>query len=194
VKAISKYIPQLRLFLIVLLTITASIGFALTWQNEVAGSAVTFIREIPSEGTASLRIAYITGAVNKPGVYQIDANTSLGDLIQRAEGFSADVDAEYVSTELNLAKLVEEREHIHIPDQNTKVAATAITTPETDPVAGKVNLNTATQSELEALPGVGPALATNIIAARPFKALIDLQYVKGIGDAKYKQLEPLVSL
>ena len=196
VKRIFKYIPQLRLVLIILLTITAAIGFTLTWQSEVVGSAVTFTHEIPDPNTALQQIVYITGAVNKPGVYEIDGNTSLGDLIQRAEGFSADADAKYIATELNLAKLVENREHIGIPSLNrqTSFDSPAEASLPANPISGKVSLNTATQSELEALPGIGPSLATNIIAARPFKAVIDLQYVKGIGDVKYKQLEPLVSL
>ena len=57
-----------------------------------------------------------------------------------------------------------------------------------------VNLNTATQTELEALPGVGKKLSSEIIAKRPFKSIDDLKEVKGVGDAKFEKLKPLVSV
>ena len=56
-----------------------------------------------------------------------------------------------------------------------------------------VNLNTATQAQLEALPGIGPALAKRIMERRdrrPFKRIAQLRYVKGIGPAKFKRLKP----
>lgn len=55
-----------------------------------------------------------------------------------------------------------------------------------------VNLNTATQAELEALPGVGAKLASEIIAKRPFQSVDALKDVKGVGDAKFNKLKGLV--
>lgn len=55
-----------------------------------------------------------------------------------------------------------------------------------------VNLNTATQAELEALPGVGEKMAQEIIKARPLKSVDDLKNIKGVGDAKFKKLQSLV--
>ncbi len=60
--------------------------------------------------------------------------------------------------------------------------------------AGTVNLNTATQSELEALPGIGAKVAKDIVAARPFASVDDLKKVKGIGDGKkFEKLKELVT-
>jgi competence ComEA-like helix-hairpin-helix protein len=55
---------------------------------------------------------------------------------------------------------------------------------------GKLDINTATKEQLDDLPGVGPALADEIIAARPFKSADDLRTVKGIGDKRYETLRP----
>lgn len=60
--------------------------------------------------------------------------------------------------------------------------------------AAKVDLNTATKAQLEALPGVGPATADAIIAARPFARVEDLKSVSGIGDAKFGQLSSRVTV
>ena len=58
---------------------------------------------------------------------------------------------------------------------------------------GKVNVNTATSEQLQALPRVGPKLAEKIIAGRPYKGLEDLDKVKGIGTKVLEALKPLVS-
>jgi len=58
-------------------------------------------------------------------------------------------------------------------------------------VAGnKLDINTASQAELENISGIGPVLAARIIAARPFKSADDLRNVKGVGDKKYEKLRP----
>lgn len=63
-----------------------------------------------------------------------------------------------------------------------------------DGKARKVDLNTATREDLEALPGVGVATANAIIAARPFKSVNELKDVSGIGDARYDQIKPHVTV
>jgi competence protein ComEA len=58
----------------------------------------------------------------------------------------------------------------------------------------KIDINSASKTELETLPGVGPATADAIIAARPFKSVSELKDVKGIGDVRYKEIRPLVTV
>lgn len=67
------------------------------------------------------------------------------------------------------------------------------TTGSVKPVlSGRLNLNTATQQQLEALPGIGPAMAKRIIQARPINNYKDLDAVKGVGPSTLKKLEPFV--
>lgn len=61
-------------------------------------------------------------------------------------------------------------------------------------ISGKVNLNSASQAEIESLPGVGPALAGRIIDGRPYRSLEDLDRIKGVGPKMLERLRPLVSL
>ncbi len=62
------------------------------------------------------------------------------------------------------------------------------------PSSKKVDLNTASKADLETLPGVGPATASEIIAARPFKTVEDLKNVKGIGEARFDELRSHVTV
>jgi competence ComEA-like helix-hairpin-helix protein len=58
------------------------------------------------------------------------------------------------------------------------------------PPLGKIDINTATEKELKTIPGIGPVMASRIIAARPFRSADDLKKVNGIGDKKYAKIRP----
>ncbi|MDB5045578.1 MAG: competence protein ComEA [Deinococcus sp.] len=60
-------------------------------------------------------------------------------------------------------------------------------------ISGRLNLNTATSEQLEALPEVGPSMAALIVKARPLRSLADLDAIKGVGESTLKALTPLVS-
>ena len=62
------------------------------------------------------------------------------------------------------------------------------------PAFAAVDINTASQKELEKLPGIGPAKAKSIIEHRPYKAKEDLKKVDGIGDKTYKMLEAEITV
>lgn len=78
---------------------------------------------------------------------------------------------------------------------DSEVLAAEPTSSSTPSIPGSpIELNTATQAELESLPRVGPAMAERIIAARPYRRTADLRRVRGIGDATWELLEPLVTV
>lgn len=76
------------------------------------------------------------------------------------------------------------------PTAAPEYPATASITPL---ISGQLNLNTATEEQLESLPKVGPAMAARILAGRPYRSLDDLDAVKGVGPSLMKTLSPLVT-
>ncbi len=79
------------------------------------------------------------------------------------------------------------------PTQVSAAAPDYPTTASIKPlISGRLNLNLASGEQLEALPGIGPALAARLIAARPYHNLADLDAVRGVGPVMLSKLTPLV--
>lgn len=150
-------------------------------------------------------VIHITGKVKKTGILVLPEGARIADAIDAAGGHkeSADLD------EVNLAYVLQDGQKVYIPSKEDKVKLESkayITSESGNNVIvqnvnekggnGKVNINTATQSELENLPGVGEAIASRIIEYREqngkFNKIEDLQNVKGIGDAKFNNMKEYV--
>lgn len=132
---------------------------------------------------------YVTGAVKNPGLYALEPGKTAGEAVAAAGGMIAYADTGAV----NLADRAEDGTHIHVPYDFQFQGI-----PENPAEAGKVSLNRADEKALTDLPGIGPAMAANIIAYRQehgsFGSIEELQKVKGIGPAKFAKLKDLVCL
>lgn len=136
----------------------------------------------------------LAGAVATPGVVIIDPDGRLGDAIAAAGGLRADADV----SGLNLAGRVGDGEHIIIPavaGTNAGPEAAAASNADT---GGLIDVNVATATELESLPGIGEVLAARIVAYReahgPFTTIEDLTEVEGISSGLLDELRPLVTV
>jgi competence protein ComEA len=140
-------------------------------------------------------IVYISGAVKAPDVYELPADARVKDLVLAAGGLAQDADTERI----NLAERLKDSAHVHVPRQGEAIddAATAADTSATAS-GGPLDLNTASASDLDGLPGIGQSIAERIIEYRTsngaFTSVEDLQKVKGIGAALFAKIAPLVSV
>jgi competence protein ComEA len=132
------------------------------------------------------------GAVVRPGVYRLASTARVADLLRAAGGPAADADAQALA----LAAPLTDGERVYVPRAGEAVASPGSVRSVPSTVALKVNLNTATAEQLDALPGVGPATAAAIIDYRtrhgPFDSVDDLLDVRGIGPAKLDGFRDLV--
>lgn len=149
-------------------------------------------------------VVYVTGAVNKPGIYRIPSGSRVYQALDAAGGFAPDADREAV----NLAAMLQDGSHIKFPakgepapQQNILPSAPASGTGSsagTDRSGHLININTAIKEDLEKLPGVGPKTAQLIINYREkngaYKRKEDLLQIKGIGPAKYDAVKNLVTV
>lgn len=150
---------------------------------------------------------HIAGCVQKEGMLELSSNSRIADAIEKAGGLTQEADL----SDINLAYLLEDGMKIYIPNQNerqennekTEDTAKTENTPsmqiqDTNTKQDVININTATQEELDTLPGIGPATATKIIEYRKekgkFKQKEEIKEVSGIGEAKYEKIKEYISI
>ena len=139
----------------------------------------------------------VSGAVAKPGVYELKTGMRVQDAINEAGGFAQEVDISFVSQKINLAGELKDGQKIYIPAFSPVGIAQqngSETVDSQTELSGLIDLNSATATELESLPGIGESYARNIIAARPFSSVEDLKNVKGIGAKRFEQLKDFVTV
>ena len=131
----------------------------------------------------------IAGEVKTPGAYTLPFGSRVAALVAAAGGYNAQAEPSLV----NPVQILTDGDQVRVP---SKFAAQTLNTPpktgSSKTPAGRVNVNTASPSELEALPGVGPKMAARIVAGRPFASMADLDKISGIGPSILKKLEPFV--
>jgi len=134
----------------------------------------------------------VSGAVNNPGVYQVKEGARIEDAIKAAGGFTQDANQEYISKSLNLAQKIVDGSKIYVPVAGeSKLKSTWEVGPDSSQVSQVrvVNINTASQSELEALPGIGPVTASKIISDRPYQVVDDLLSKKVINKSTFEKIK-----
>ena len=145
-------------------------------------------------------VVQVAGAINQPGVYHLADGSRVTDLITAAGGPAADADLQAMA----LAARLVDGQRVQVPHQGEVLPSTATgaapaaaagsgVTP-----AAPIDLNTATEADLDALPGVGPTTARAIVAYREahglFHQVDDLTDVQGIGPARLDALRELVKV
>jgi competence protein ComEA len=146
-------------------------------------------------------VVHVAGAVAHPGVVELAPGARVIDAVEAVGGAVAEGDLD----RLNLAAKVVDGQRVYVArageaDPGVSGEGDPGSTPGavTGAPGGKVNLNTATQAQLEELPGIGPTYAQSIIAERQrrggFKSVNELRSVRGIGDKRFAELAPLVTV
>lgn len=156
----------------------------------LAPTAAAGEQAVADAGSVTVDVA---GKVRRPGIAVLDAGSRVVDAIEAAGGARPGVDL----SGLNLARVLVDGEQILVGVPAPVALASAAPVPGA-PAGPLVNLNTASQVELEGLPDVGPVTAQAIIAWRDehggFSAVEELLEVDGIGDATLGKLAPYVTV
>jgi competence protein ComEA len=152
-------------------------------------------------------VVHVSGAVAQPGVYELADGARVRDAVEAAGGFLPQADLQ----KANLAARVQDGERLQVlslpptPLPTSPISATAAFVPTSEPEqvetstpAGPIDINLASLEELDSLPGIGPVLASRIIAYReehgPFSDPAAIMEVSGIGPAKYADIQNLIAV
>ena len=172
-------------------------------ENEILVSNKTDEKDTEME-EKELIIVHVTGEVKKPGVVKIEQGSRLEDIIKEAGGLTEKADI----TNVNLAYAVEDGTKIRIPstdDEDNKDYITqdigegiVMQEENTNRKNSIININVATEIELEELPGIGASIASRIVEYRnnkgKFKNIEDIKNVTGIGDNKFEKIKDLIKV
>ena len=168
-------------------------GLTLVKEEAVAGeeAAASASEETAASGEVVVRVA---GAVSAPGVYTLPADSRVDDAV-RAAGATADADL----SQLNLAQKLADGQKITVPTAGETPAPADNAAPSDSSQSGAlVNINTATQEELETLPSIGEVRAQAIIAYREehggFRTTDELMKVSGIGEKIFADISPHITV
>ena len=157
-------------------------------DNTVTISKDADIYDEPKEISSPKIYVHVAGSVKSPGIYQLDSGTRVYDAVLAAGGFTSKAN----QASVNMARALNDGEQLLISSQN------GVQSFENSMVSSLISLNQASASQLEELPGVGPALAGRMIDWRTangeFKAKEDLLNVAGIGDKLFASVKDLVTL
>lgn len=169
-------------------------GEGLTLVQEDATAGETAADSAAPENANGEVVVHVAGAVSSPGVYTLPADSRVDDAV-RAAGATADADL----SQLNLAQKLADGQKITVPVAGAAPAdgSSAATTADSDN-SGLINLNTATQEELETLPSIGEVRAQAIIAYREehggFRTTDELMEVSGIGEKIFADIAPHITV
>lgn len=137
-------------------------------------------------------IVHISGCVVNEGIVELSEGARINDAINSAGGYTLDADL----NKLNLAYPIKDGEKIYVPSINDDEDISTLLS--SSPSANSnnsnlININTATQAELETLSGIGPSTALKIIQYRKdngdFDSIEDIKNVPGIGDSKFNNIK-----
>lgn len=130
----------------------------------------------------------VEGGVNQPGIHRLPAGSRVADALAAAGGYADSADLGAAASSLNLAAALVDGQQVVVPILGAAPVSAA------DGGGGLVNLNQATQSELEALPGIGPVTAEKIITAREEKLFATLDELLARDVLTARQLEQIADL
>ena len=156
------------------------------------------IQLIPPPTPAPI-LVHVAGAVNEPGVHSLPYGSRVKDAIEKSGGLTDNADTNLI----NLAMPLNDGMQIWVPAVQVDLGWEAVgedsnQDPADDHSLKLININTATQAELETLTGIGPVIAKAIIRFRlengPFKEIAEIQSVAGIGPVTFEKIEPYITV
>jgi len=164
------------------------VSIVLLVQSTQTTTPIQFSSDTSEASGAATITVDVEGAVTSPGVYTLSGGARVEDALAAAGGLESDADEELFAKTMNRAMKLVDGGKIYIPSLSSSGVGTL------GSVSNLVSVNTASQSELESLPGIGPVTAKKIIDNRPYQTLEELVAKKAVGTALFEKIKDQLSL
>ena len=201
------FFKQRKIVIIICILVIILIGWKIydssNFETEEESQIIdSNVQESKTDDEEELVIVHVTGEVKKPGVVRVKEGSRVEDIVKAAGGLTENADI----SNINLAYVVEDGTKIRIPSADDEKQEEYITQSIGEGIimqeesnnsrSNIVNINTANETELEELPGIGASIAGRIIEYRnkngKFKSIEDIKNVTGIGDSKFEKIKSLI--
>ena len=202
-----EFLKQRKIVIIICILVIILIGWKIydssNFETEDKSQIIdSNTQESKTEDEEESVIVHVTGEVKKPGVVRVKEGSRVEDIVKAAGGLTENADI----SNINLAYVVEDGTKIRIPSTDDEKQEEYITQSIGEGIimqeesnnsrSSIVNINTANETELEELPGIGASIAGKIIEYRnkngKFKSIEDIKNVTGIGDSKFEKIKSLI--
>jgi len=182
------------------------LGFGAFFARKGDSGSVTGIEVLENATGAdnALEIVVeISGAVETPGVYKLPKDSRVEDALIAAGGLSANADRDWMEKAVNRAAKITDGQKIYIPrvgEQTESPSANygggeqTISSNFGGQGSGLINVNTASQKELESLNGIGPVYGANIIEHRPYSNIEELVSKGAIGRSLFEKIKDKITI
>lgn len=182
--------------ILIVLLLVCGVGFLIVGMFQLVArnsSSITItdtVSESPSLSPHQASIVIdVSGAVKNPGVYSLKNTDRVKDALIRAGGLAEDADTEYVAKVINQAQILTDGQKIFIPYKGHEISLLGATTNQ----AEKVNINTASTTVLEELPGIGPVTAQKIIDNRPYTKIEEVKEKNVVSSSVFEKIKESIS-
>ncbi|EKE04998.1 MAG: hypothetical protein ACD_19C00426G0020 [uncultured bacterium] len=200
----SLYSQKLIIFILLGLILIGFGVLAYKTNTFSSGDKVEVISSTTApQGTGSDIVVEISGSIEKPGVYKMKNGDRIDDLLITAGGLSVDADRDWVTKNINRASKLSDGQKIYIYSQTEVASANKnggikldqqVLGSERSDLSGNININTASQSELEKLNGIGPVYASNIIEHRPYSDVQELVSKEAISQKVLEKIKNAITV
>lgn len=148
-------------------------------------------------------VVEVSGAVEQPGVYELNSGARIEDAIVMAGGISSNANLNWIERYLNRASFINDGQKIYIPAQDEQTSTgTASNSGGNENISNVlssenetlININASSQSELETLSGIGPVYAQKIIENRPYSTVDELDSKSVIPKSTFEKIKNRISV
>ena len=186
---------NIAFMVLVTATVAAVLGAVALLARQDDNAPVRIIAPESQQVNPALVRVYVNGAVAVPGVYTLDSDSRITDALAAAGGVTGEANIEGVNLAL---RLKDEAEYYILRLGESPPAVSNTQQGQTQVRDGLIDLNLASAELLDTLPGIGPALAGDIISyrenVRPFQSVEEVLEVPKIGPVTYLNIRDLVTV